>query len=269
MIKFLIIEDEDAIRMVIRKILQKNFSCTIQEAGNGKQGLDILQNDIPDLILLDINMPVMDGKETLEILKSHSLFQKIPVVIMTALGDKETVGTFLKKGIADYLLKPLEQVETVKRINKVIENHSKAAKSTSEKNPIEGGFPRLLLVEENITLIEEFNSTFHDKFILITAKNGIDTLEKFNQYHPRYIVISDKIGLLDKKIIIQRIRELVDQSQASIFIIIDDMLAQSVKIFNFDGVIRRNTDRTQFKRDLLKVVLKEDYTSEPVNENNN
>jgi DNA-binding response OmpR family regulator len=264
-LKFLIIEDDEGIRLILRKILSKNFSCTIQEASDGKKGLDILQNNCPDIILLDINMPIMDGKETLDIISSHSMYNKIPVIIISALGDKVTVGNFIKKGIVDYLLKPLDLYETVKRINRVLQNHlvgNNVKVNFIDNDSIDGSVPRLMLVEYKKNIIDEFNQLFHDKFAIFTAKNGIETIEKFNSHHPRYIVVSDKIELLDKKIILQKVRETADQSQVSIYLIVDDRSAHSAKIFNFDGIIRRSDSKEDFKKDLLKVVLKEEPVSQ-------
>jgi CheY-like chemotaxis protein len=93
---------------------------------SGRQCLDLLQqNQTPDLILLDIMMPGMNGWETFDKLKEHKAWRKIPVVFLTARTDRfaKNAGKFLGD---DYIEKPFEINDVKKRINKILENRDQA-----------------------------------------------------------------------------------------------------------------------------------------------
>ncbi len=260
MIKFLIIEDDESSRLLVKAVLKKNFACTILEAENGEVALNLLKTEIPSIMLLDISMPVMDGKEFLGIIRSNPLYRNIPVIVITALSDKNTAGLLMEKGICDYLLKPIEPAETVRRINKVIarllgENSPSSSEAFNKSNL---GAPRLLLVENDHKSRDLFHKLVGDKFIIKDVKNGTETLSAFLKFSPRYIVVSDKIGLLDKRIITQKIREIASKEEVSIFLIASDNKAVSLKVFVFEGVIKKIDNPDLFKDEILNKIFIQD-----------
>ena len=102
--KILIIEDEPALREALAdKLSREGFSCL--EAKNGLEGLDFALKEHPDLILLDIIMPVMDGMTMLEELRKNPWGKNVPVILLTNLSEVEKVAESLRHGIYDYLVK--------------------------------------------------------------------------------------------------------------------------------------------------------------------
>lgn len=256
----MIIEDDEAARTLIKTILKKNFACSIIEAENGETALSILKTEIPNIILLDISMPVMDGSELLSLLRSNPLFKSVPVVVITAMGDKELVGSLLAKGICDYLLKPIDVTETVKRVSRVIArtiNQNDLAYS-NEISSVNVGLPKLLLVENDNKAKEQFHQLLGDRFIIQDVKNGTDALSVYAKFFPRYIIVSDKIGLLDKRIITQKIREEAGKNVISIFLIVANTKVVSLKVFVFDGIIMKVDNPELFKNEIIKKVLGEE-----------
>jgi CheY-like chemotaxis protein len=113
----LIVEDDAKNRKLVRDLLQVKGFATI-EAENGKAGIEMAVTEQPDLILMDIQMPVMDGVEATRILKSHPDTREIPIVALTSYvmpGDEERM---LKAGCDAYIAKP---IDTRKFIGKVQE----------------------------------------------------------------------------------------------------------------------------------------------------
>ncbi|PTX61738.1 two component regulator with propeller domain [Kordia periserrulae] len=101
----LLVEDNDELRQAVKTTLQDNF--TIIEATNGKEGLLKALSKNPDLIITDIMMPVMDGKELCKLLKSNFKTSHIPVIMLTALADMEDKIKGLETGADSYVEKPL------------------------------------------------------------------------------------------------------------------------------------------------------------------
>lgn len=117
--RVLIIEDDDfLVQMYATKLEIENFSVIM--ATDGAKGLKLALKDKPDLVLLDLNLPVMDGFQVLEELKRNKDTHDIPVLVLTNFGQKENVDRCLNLGAADYLIKahfvPSEVIERIKKI---------------------------------------------------------------------------------------------------------------------------------------------------------
>lgn len=120
----LLIED-DAIEVMkfnrVLKTIQANHK--IIEANNGEEALVILREKeiIPDIILLDLNMPRIDGIEFLGILKQDPLLKYIPAIVLTTSNNYTDILECYKIGIAGYVLKPLKYEDYVDKIKKTLE----------------------------------------------------------------------------------------------------------------------------------------------------
>lgn len=115
--KIMIVEDDSFVMDIYHtKLEQENFE--VIEAVNGVEAMKKLQEAVPDLILLDIIMPYMDGLEVLQKIKADEKLKMIPVVLLTNLSQKEEVNRGLELGANDYLIKshftPSEVLEKIK-----------------------------------------------------------------------------------------------------------------------------------------------------------
>ena len=122
--KILIVEDEPSLRAALRdKLSREGFNCL--EAKDGQEGLGIALREHPDLILLDIIMPVMDGMTMLYELRKNPWGNSVPVILLTNLSEAERVSESLRQGVYDYLVKSdwtLEDI--VKKVKEKLTNHA-------------------------------------------------------------------------------------------------------------------------------------------------
>jgi DNA-binding response OmpR family regulator len=100
----LILEDQKGFRRVYRDVLEKD-GYDVLEAADGEAGWDIIYNKKPDLILLDLGLPVMDGFQVLEKLKRSEQTKDIPVIVFSALGEPTDVQRAMQMGASDYTVK--------------------------------------------------------------------------------------------------------------------------------------------------------------------
>ena len=119
--KVLVVEDDEfLLELYSTKLLMDGFQ--VFSASDGERGLRFAKEKKPDLILLDIILPKMDGLDVLREIKKHKETQNIPVVLLTNLSQKDEVQEGLKAGAEDYLIKahfiPSEVVEKIKKILK-------------------------------------------------------------------------------------------------------------------------------------------------------
>jgi two-component system cell cycle response regulator DivK len=116
----LIVEDDPKNLKLIRDLLQIRGYTTL-EATDGKQGVDMARAKMPDLILMDIQMPVMDGFEAISILKADPVTKSIPIIALTAFamqGDREKC---MEAGCNDYITKPLDTRAFVTKVKEYLE----------------------------------------------------------------------------------------------------------------------------------------------------
>ena len=117
--KVLVVEDVDFNRELVVQLLEDKYH--VIEAVNGQEGVELAERERPDLILMDLSLPVMDGWEATRRLKANDDLRSIPVIALTShamVGDEEKA---LAAGCDDYLVKPLDEDELMARIAKYLE----------------------------------------------------------------------------------------------------------------------------------------------------
>ena len=116
--KIRLVDDAAFMRMMIKNTLQQNGFTDIVEADNGEKAISVYNAEKPDLILMDITMPVMDGLEALKKLKEIN--SDVKVVMCSAMGQEAMVVEALKLGAKDFIVKPFKPDRIMKTINGIL-----------------------------------------------------------------------------------------------------------------------------------------------------
>ena len=119
--KILLVEDDDNIRLITRTSLEGLTSWKVIEANGGQVALNIVADEMPDLILLDIMMPGMDGPTTFGHLREDAATAKIPVIFMTAKVQTQEVEGYIKLGAAGVITKPIDPMMLPEQITGILE----------------------------------------------------------------------------------------------------------------------------------------------------
>lgn len=151
MIRILVAEDEAAIARLISANLEMQ-GYKVECAYDGKQAADMLEQNIYDLVLLDIMLPVYDGYELLEFIKPDN----IPAIFITAKGSVNDRVKGLKAGADDYIVKPFEIVELIARVESVLRRYNKASKAIE--------------VDDVVINLESHSVTKNGRNIVLTVK---------------------------------------------------------------------------------------------------
>ncbi len=111
-VSVLIIDDELPIRRLLkRKLTVQNYR--VIEAETGKAGLDLLRSEKPDVVILDLGLPDIDGIEVISLMRA---FSKVPIVVLSSRGDERTKVEALQRGADDYVTKPFGMDELIARL---------------------------------------------------------------------------------------------------------------------------------------------------------
>ncbi len=127
----LIIDDEDDIRAILTYNLEKE-NYRVLNASNGKDGIELAQQHTPDLVLLDVMMPEMDGIEVCEFLRADPKTENIGICFLTARGEDYSQIAGLEAGADDYVSKPIKPKVLVSRIKAILRRGDKVSNRTDE-----------------------------------------------------------------------------------------------------------------------------------------
>ncbi|MEM9161181.1 MAG: response regulator [Verrucomicrobiota bacterium] len=156
-LKVLTVDDSKTVRIIVKKAF-KTFDADVLEAQNGVEGLAMAAKESPDIILLDITMPVMDGVEMLTKLKSDPVLKTIPVIMLTAEAGRENVMKIAKIGVRDYIVKPFKEEVLVDKVSRVVDLRPAGESEPTQKkidDPID-----ILVVEDKPAIIEQIRNGF-------------------------------------------------------------------------------------------------------------
>ena len=135
--KILIIEDEPANIMVLEETLEQSGQTSIKSITDPREALDTYKKFQPDLVLLDLNMPHLNGFEVMEQIKETDPESNIPIMILTAQIDQSTRLQALASGVRDFLTKPFDILEVSLRIRTMLEMHLLYRQVQEAKNSLE------------------------------------------------------------------------------------------------------------------------------------
>lgn len=186
--KILSVDDSKAVRIIVKKAF-KAFDADVVEATNGVEGLSAASKELPDLILLDVTMPVMDGVEMLSKLKADAALKNIPVIMLTAEAGRENVMKIAKLGIRDYIVKPFKEEVLLEKVSRVIEVMPKEA-DKPKKNSEDG--IDLLVVEDKPAIIKQMETGLaaNDKWRVHGVANATEAIDFCSKTLPDLAILS-------------------------------------------------------------------------------
>lgn len=246
MAKILVVDDDPNVNLFISRLLIKKFNCTVVNANNGLEALSKIKDENPEIIFLDVTMPVMNGIETLEALKADNNYKKLPVIMLTAVSERQVIEKVMGMGVIDYILKPLiydvayqrikEIFDIIKRMKKEEEeNFKKTERSVSDKE-------KVLIVEKDVEFRSHFLDEMQDKFQVIEAETGAEGLKMFMNELPAIVYLGENLPLLNEKLLAQKIRTIKDKSEVTIYSIRTNPVSSPEERALYDFVVTKSQD---------------------------
>ncbi len=169
--KILTVDDSKTIRMLLARLFGK-YHCEIFEAENGSEGLDVALREKPDLIIIDYNMPVMDGLTMLRRLRENAELMKTPVIMLTGDTSLEILTSVARLGVRDCVTKPFSEEQLLAKVFRIV--------SLESRNP-EGG--------PGICKIQELLERIHGEYQGINDGEPADYIPELGKANPDHFGI--------------------------------------------------------------------------------
>lgn len=181
--KVLTVDDSKVVRTMVARHLQP-YGCQVLEAANGREGVDMARQERPDLILLDVTMPVMDGRQALAAIRQDATLQATPVVMLTAESGKDLVLEIAKLGVKGYIVKPFTKETFDAEVGKLL---GAPAQATAAPQPSTPGC--VLVVDDSERVLTAARTSLEASLTVVTAASGKDAVARFAEARPRVAVI--------------------------------------------------------------------------------
>ena len=159
MSKILIVDDDRAINELI-KVNLKLSGYTVIQAFDGVEGFALAKQELPNLAILDVMMPNVDGYTVAQRIRQHEPIKSIPIIMLTALSDIQDKGRGFDIGVDDYLVKPFEIEELKMRIKALLKRTHQLPESLATKE--------LMVIGEITLLPEQYSVKINDKVAKLT-----------------------------------------------------------------------------------------------------
>ncbi len=251
--RVLIVDNDKITRLIISRLLKKKLTDDILEAENGLDALEIIEKNKPELIFLDLSMPLMDGIETLEIIRSTDKFKNIPVIILSSNKDREKIAKLLELGISDYIVKPIDLTKAYQKISNLFEKIRDNSKSYQIFNFSNPNKEKLLLVHPDRDFLINFNEQFGEIYNVIFAENGNAGYTFFTQYQPKIVLLGENIPIISEIQLAQKIKSIDINKEIKIYYLGSQDISRYTELFI--GKIPYTNDIKEFTRNFFTVLL--------------
>ena len=216
--KIIYVDDVNYSLMSVKSRLSKYYE--LYPAESSLKLFEFLEKIKPDLILLDVNMPDVDGYETIKGLKTDERYANIPVIFVTANSDRESVVKGLSLGAADYIIKPFSTDKLIETIEN--ELHHKNSGQDSEKEEGEegtGNKPNILVVDDVVSMLRAIQYALHDRYKVYVLSKSEDVLDFLKTNKPDLILLDYVMPVLSGFDLIPIIKTLPEYKDTPIIII--------------------------------------------------
>ena len=151
-LRVLVVEDEPVTRLDIKEMLQEEGFIVVGECGDGRSAIELARSLKPDLVLIDIKMPIMNGLEAAEILSSERI---APVLLLTAYSSKEFIDDAQRVGVLGYLLKPVTKTSLVAACYIAVSRYKEFEILRDENKDLEDALEARKLIERAKGLLQK------------------------------------------------------------------------------------------------------------------
>ena len=214
--RILIVDDEKHIRALLRQQLEE-VGYNIIEAQNGHEAIQLARAEKPDLIILDILMPGLDGFEVTTILKQSNETANIPIMILSIVEDKDRG---YRLGVDSYLTKPVDAEQLLSTVSSLAARGQKPLTSTRKK---------ILVIEDDPGIVRAIQDVLNE-FQITTVDSGQEGIRMAQQEHPNLIIVDARLA--KEGAIVKALRSMSETSESQIIVLTESIRAEITTILD-------------------------------------
>lgn len=253
--KILTVDDSKTVRIIVKKAF-KSYDCEIVEAANGVEGLAAAAKEAPDVILLDITMPVMDGVEMLTKLKSDPSTKGIPVIMLTAEGGRDNVLKIAKIGIRDYIVKPFKEDVLIEKVGRIIDLKPLTDAPSKAKSIFDPA--SILVVEDKPAIIHQVTDGLkHTPWVITGVSTTGEAIDFCGRSVPDLIIISLSLPDESAYTLFRLLRTQIKTKYTPIFglVVKTDLAAQNqAQQVGFSAIVTKPLEISELETKIAKAM---------------
>ena len=257
--KIIVAEDDLVTREILKRLLAP-VADEIFDAGNGIEALELIDRELPDVLVTDLHMPLLGGMEVVEAVRASRDHAMMPIVCLSSVKDKDEITKLVSLGIADYILKPIRSADVGERLRKIVtQNAGWRLKARQEAQET------ILVVDADAAFREFVTTLLASEFRVADASSGAHALRLFQQLDPKptAVLVSEGLPLVAEAQLAGLITRAARDSGAQpppIWLVSNTPPSPDGQEQPFAGTLVRSTDAAAFMEELRRTVLAKDPT---------
>jgi CheY-like chemotaxis protein len=215
--RILLVDDEASGRHLLRRWVERCFDARVAEANSGLEALEALAAQEFDLVVLDLFMPVLDGVETLTLIRSDSSHGDIEVVMISEIAAEQTVKEVISLGVAAYILKPLRYESVADHLRQVIEQ----IRQKKRERLHHSGLPIVLIADPDPNFCDFAISALAGHFRGLAVRSAAEALVGVLKNEPDLILLNPALPGLPFEILSQKTTSLAEAHHGKVCLLAD------------------------------------------------
>ena len=217
-IRVLIANHEEFARVFLKRAISRcNIHTQISEASNGLDAFEMLSNEDPDLLLLDLEMPVLSGLDLLELIRGDPAHADLQVIVLTGMSQERFVRQAISLGVADYILKPYQATIVEERLLAAVERDQQARREKSD--PARSSKTRILVADHDANFCDTVQSVLSDKNEVRFARTVPELFTVTLKWAPHYIFLDPNLPGVKVDFALDKIKKLSRDHKLEVYLL--------------------------------------------------
>lgn len=229
-------DDSKVVRSMVTRHLQP-YGCTIVEATNGQEGVEMARTHKPDLVLLDVTMPVMDGRQALAELRKDDATKSIPVIMLTAESGRDLVVEIAKLGVSGYIVKPFQQDTFDKEVSKVLGAPGAAGGASAANGALDAR--TVMVVDDSDKVLAMAKAALEQSMNVLTATSGKEAIAQYAKARPGIVVIDLVMPDMDGFATLAELQKLGKSTCVALAVRGDQSLHDKAKKAGYQAIVEK------------------------------
>lgn len=250
----MVCDDDATVRLIVKRTIEEHLGCTVRECSDGVEALAELAEQRYSFLVLDVDMPGLNGLETLEEIRASEATRDLPVLILSADRDESTVLKLLRLGVSDYLLKPLRPTALKAKVDTLV-------RGLPDEPLVQGGTGAFCIRPDHPGLIVDGDLDFRFFFAsqagrygpVVQAESGAAALAAFRRSPVDIVFIGSGLGVMSPERVAIKLRE-AQPSGVRLVRLVEPGQEHTVSREDFDDVLARSYMPDVFRESLRPFV---------------